>query len=114
MSDEPLLSDFPKIQCPFIRQDFKVNQEQWKKYGSRLQLREPKAYLAIDRVNPGYEWVFEDKDTFAVEKLDGTNVKLLTEGGRLVALQNRLNVIDPLQIIKGKTFKFISWVAAGV
>ncbi len=104
MSDEPILSDFPKIQCPFIRQDFKVNKEQWKKYGSRLQLREPKAYLAIDKVNPGYEWVFEDEDTFAVEKLDGTNVKLLTENGRLVALQNRLNVIDPLQIIKGKTF----------
>lgn len=104
MSEEPMLSDFPKIQCPFIRQDFKVNKEQWKKYGSRLQLREPKAYLAVDKVNPGYEWVFDDEDTFAVEKLDGTNVKLLTEGGRLVALQNRLNVIDPLQIIKGKTF----------
>ena len=28
----------------------------------------------------------------------------MTQGGRLVAVQNRLNVIDPLQIMKGKTF----------
>jgi hypothetical protein len=104
MCDEPMLSDFPKLQCPFIRQTFKVNPEQWKRYGSELQLREPNAYLAVDRITPGYEWVFEDKETFAVEKLNGSNVKLKTENGRLVALQNRLNVIDPLQIIKGNTF----------
>ena len=104
MCDEPMLSDFPKLQCPFIRQTFKVNPEQWKRYGSELQLREPNAYLAVDRITPGYEWVFEDKETFAVEKLNGSNVKLKTENGRLVALQNGLNVIDPLQIIKGNTF----------
>lgn len=103
MSETPL-TDFPKIQCPFIRQTFDVDREDWKKHGRRMQLRDPKAYLVVDRVNPGYEWVFEDEDTFAVEKLDGTNVKLKTENGRLVALQNRLNVIDPLQILKGKTF----------
>ncbi|MDF1549196.1 MAG: hypothetical protein P1P88_15325, partial [Bacteroidales bacterium] len=103
-SKEPMLTDFPKVSCPFIRQTFKVNKEQWKKFGSKLQLREPKAYLAVERINPGYEWVFEDPETIAVEKLDGTNVKLLTENGRLIALQNRKNVIDPLQIIKGKTF----------
>lgn len=98
------LSDFPKIQCPFIRQTFKVDRSQWKRHRSRLQLREPEVYLAVDRVNPGYEWVFDDPDTIAVEKLDGTNVKILTEKGRLVAVQNRLNVIDPLQVMKGKTF----------
>ncbi len=103
-ADQPMLSDFPKIHCPFIRQTYKVNKSQWKKYGSKLHLREPKAYLVVNRINPGYEWVFEDPETIAVEKLDGTNVKLLTENGRLIALQNRKNVIDPLQIIKGKTF----------
>jgi len=97
------LSDFPKIKCPFIRRDFEVNIDDWKKYGSELQLRSPKAYLVINEINPGFEWVFEDKDTFAVEKLDGTNVKVLIEDGRLVSLQNRLNIIDPLQIIKGNT-----------
>jgi len=98
------LSNFPKIHCPFIRKNFEVNKDQWKKYGRKLQLREPKVYLATDEINPGYDWVFDDPNTFAVEKLDGTNVKLKTENGRLVALQNRMNVIDPLQIIKGKTF----------
>lgn len=104
MTIQPKLSDFPKMQCPLIRQTFKVDKEQWRKHGSRLQLRSPEAYLVVDRVNPGFEWVFEDEETIAVEKLDGTNVKLLTEDGRLIALQNRLNVIDPLQIIKGRTF----------
>lgn len=68
-------------------------------------LREPTAYLVIDKVNPGYEWVFDDPDTFAVEKLDGTNVKLRTEGGFLLELQNRLNIIavNPPQIVKGNT-----------
>lgn len=104
MEQKPILTDFPKLQCPFIRQTFKVNEEQWKSHGSALKLREPEVYLVVNRVNPGYEWVFEDKETFAVEKLDGMNVKILTEKGRLIAVQNRLNVIDPLQIIKGKTF----------
>lgn len=104
MEEQPLLTDFPKLHCPFIRQTFKVDVEQWRKHGARIGLRSPEAYLVVDRVAPDYEWVFEDPDTFAVEKLNGTNVKILTQGGRLIALQNRLNVIDPLQIIKGKTF----------
>jgi len=98
------LTDFPKIQCPFIRKDFFVNEGDWKKHGRKLQLRSPKAYLVVNEINPGYEWVIDDPNTFAVEKLDGTNIKLKTENGRLVSLMNRKNVIDPLQIIKGKTF----------
>jgi len=98
------LSNYPKIYCPFIRKDFDVNEDQWEKFGLKFQLRTSKAYLVVDEVNPGYEWVFEDKDTFAVEKLDGTNIKLRTERGRLTNLQNRLNIIDPLQIVKGKSF----------
>ncbi|MFH1259692.1 MAG: hypothetical protein ABII74_07790 [Elusimicrobiota bacterium] len=99
-----ILSDFPKLQCPFVRQTFKINKDHFKERGSRFNLRAPEVYLVVDRVNPDYEWVFEDSETFAVEKLNGTNVKLKTEKGRLVALQNRKNVIDPLQIVKGKTF----------
>ena len=98
------LTDFPKIKCPFIRRDFKVNEEQWREHGHSLQLRTPNAYLVIDQVSPDYEWVFDDPDTIAVEKLNGTNIKLLTENGRLIVLMNRKNIIDPLQIIKGKTF----------
>ena len=92
------LTDFPKIECPFKRKNFKVNLEDWKKHGRRLQVREPKLYLVIDEVNSGFEWVFNDPNTFAVEKLDGTNVKLKTQSGRLISMY------DPLQIIKGKTF----------
>lgn len=99
-----LLTDFPKILCPFIRQTFEVNKEHFKRHGSAYELREPRVYLVVNKVTPGYEWVFEDPDTFAVEKLNGTNIKLKTEKGRLVALQNRKNVLDPLQIIGGKNF----------
>ena len=102
--DKPTMSDFPKLRCPFIRQTFKINPEQWKKFGRKMGVRSPEVYLAVDRLNPGYEWVFEDSETFAVEKLNGSNVKIRTEKGRLVAVQNRLNVIDPLQVFKGKTF----------
>ena len=101
---QPTLSDFPKLQCPFLRQTFKVDREQWAKGGAAMGLRSPEAYLVVNRINPGYEWVFDDPTTFAVEKLNGTNVKIKTEKGRLVAVQNRLNVIDPLQISKGKVF----------
>lgn len=98
------LTDYPKLYCPFIRQTFRVKKEDFKKYGSKLMLRSSKVYLVVNRITPGYEWVFEDKDTIAVEKLNGTNIKLQTEKGRLISLQNRKNIIDPLQIIKGKTF----------
>ena len=82
----PILTDFPKLHCPFIRQTFRVDKEGWKKKGRGLNLRVPEVYLVVDQVTPEYEWVFEDEDTFAVEKLNGTNVKILTEKGRLVAV----------------------------
>lgn len=98
------LSDFPKIQCPFIRKTFPIDINDFKKHGRKLQVRSPEVYLVTDEINPGFEWVFNDPDTIAIEKLDGTNVKLKTEGGRLTALQNRKNIIDPLQLLKGKAF----------
>jgi len=98
------LSDYPKIECPFVRKTFAIDKDDHKKHGRQLQLREPSVYLVVDEVNPGYEWVFNDPDTIAIEKLDGTNVKLETENGRLKALQNRKNIIDPMQILKGKAF----------
>jgi len=99
-----MLSDFPKIHCPFVRKEFDVNIEDFKKYGNAMKLRSPKVYLVVPEINPGYEWVFESKNVIASEKLDGTNIKLETEKGRLINLQNRKNIIDPLQIIKGKSF----------
>ena len=97
------LPNFPKLHCPFVRFAFNVNVEDWEKHGRELQLRSPEAYLVVDEINPGYEWVFDDPDTFAVEKLNGTNLAILTEKGRLLAVQNRKNVLDILQIIKGQS-----------
>lgn len=97
------LTDSPKLHCPFIRQTFKVGRDDFQRRGRALHLRKPEVYLVVNRINPGYEWVFNDPDTFAVEKLDGTNIKIKTENGRLIAFQNRKNVIDPLQIISGST-----------
>ena len=77
-----ILTDFPKLYCPFVRRSFPVSKEQFKKDGSKYGLRSPEVYLVVDRVNPGYEWVFDDPDTFAVEKLNGSNVKLKTGKGR--------------------------------
>ena len=88
------LTNYPKIECPFVRKTYKVNKEDWKKHGRKLQLRLPSVRLVTSEITPDFNWVFEDPDTIAVEKLDGTNVKLLTENGRLVSLYNRKNPID--------------------
>ena len=79
------IKDMPKLESPFVRE--RINNK----------------YIVTNKIAEGYEWVFEDENTIAVEKLDGSNVKLLTKDGRLVKIQNRKNVIDPLQIIKGQT-----------
>ena len=49
------LSDFPKLECPFVRKTFEVNKEQWEKRGAPLGLREPEVYLVVNEINPGYE-----------------------------------------------------------
>lgn len=108
------MSDFPKIECPFMRKEFRVNIDQWKKFGPSLGMRSPHAYLVVNEVNPGYEWVFEDPETFCVEKLDGTNVKILVEDGRIVSAQNRKNVIDRLRFANGQPFLLEALAKAGV
>ena len=82
-----LMTNFPKVHCPFIRQRITK-----------------KRYLVTEEVNPGYEWVFDDPDTFAVEKLDGTNVKVKTEGGKIVAIQNRKTPIEMGSMDKGHLY----------
>lgn len=101
---QPLL-DFPKLHCPFVRKTYEANVDDWRQYGRALEMRAPNVRIVLDQINPGYEWVFNDPNTFAVEKLNGTNVQLVVEKGRLVYIQNRAgNIIDPLQVIAGKTF----------
>lgn len=99
-----MFQDFTKLECPFVRKTYQVNKEHWEAHGSKLQLRSPEVYLVTPQINPGYEWVLEHPDTFACEKLDGTNVGLRTEKGRLMEVQNRANPIDLLQVMRGPTF----------
>ncbi len=92
------LTNFPKIECPFIRDYEKVDE----KVARQLKSHRKTLYLATNEINPGYEWVFDDPDTIAIEKLDGTNVKLKTLGDRLITVQNRKNVVDVLKIVKNE------------
>jgi len=63
-------SDFPKIECPLIRERGKVT----------------------NQINPGYEWVFNRSGDIEIsEKIDGTNVSLVIRNRELVAYTNRTN-----------------------
>ncbi len=65
------VKDFPKLGSPFIRQE--INGE----------------YVLTPKINPDYEWAFEDKITFAVDKLDGTNVCVRIKNGQVSQVFNR-------------------------
>lgn len=65
--------DMPKLESPFVR-----------KYSG-------KRYLVTSEINPGYNWVFDDPETIALEKLDGTNVSLYIEDGTIKQIWNRKN-----------------------
>lgn len=61
----------PKIQCPFVRKE--INGQ----------------YVATPEITEGYEWVFEDDSVMAIEKLDGTNVSIIIENGKITRIFNR-------------------------
>jgi len=92
--ENEMMSDFPKLQCPFVRKEYEVNVDHWKMHGHAMKLRTPVAYLVTNEIQAGYEWVLDDPHTIAVEKLDGTNVKVKVRRKRIVAVQNRLNRVD--------------------
>ncbi|MEE9214805.1 MAG: RNA ligase family protein [Thermodesulfobacteriota bacterium] len=63
--------DMPKLLSPFKRE--------WR----------DSIYVVTPTIEEGYNWVFEDPTVMAVEKLDGTNVSVVMNGGQLVGLWNR-------------------------
>ncbi len=63
--------DMPKLESPFIRKE--INGK----------------YILTPDITPGYEWVFEDSQTMAIEKLDGTNVSIYIQDGNITAIWNR-------------------------
>lgn len=65
----------PKLESPFIRA------------GDN--------HLVTPEINPDYAWVFEDESVTCQEKLDGTNVSIVIENGKLARVFNRENEMNP-------------------
>ena len=72
MVDKDIIN-FPKIQCPFVRQDI---DGKWK---------------VTDKITPYFDWVFKDDGVIATDKLDGTNICCIFEQGILQCVDNRTN-----------------------
>jgi len=66
------IRDMPKLKSPFVR-----------------VLNEKNEYVATDKIEEGYEWVFEDESVMAIEKLHGTNVSILIQDGIITGIWNR-------------------------
>lgn len=78
-----IIRDMPKLEAPFVR------------------VQVGKRFLVTPEINPGYEWVFEDPNVLATEKLDGTCVCVVVNGGRVTALYNRLNPVTLDALVRG-------------
>ena len=78
------LIDMPKLESPFVRKE--INGK----------------YIVTDEIAEGYEWVFKDETTMAIEKLHGTNVSILIQNGVIIGCWNRTERIPFFN--KGKRF----------
>lgn len=79
-----MVEDMPKLESPFVR------------------ARIGKQYLLTPTITEGYEWVFEDEQVKAVEKLHGTNVSIVIRDGEIKTMWNRTAAIPFFN--KGKAF----------
>jgi len=70
--EEIKIKDMPKIESPFKR-----------------KLMPNGDYTITSEVAKDCEWVFNDEDVIALEKLDGTNVSILIQDGVITAVFNR-------------------------
>lgn len=68
----------PKLHSPFVRKNINGN------------------YIVTPEIDPDYRWVFEDESVICQEKLDGTNVSIVIEDGRVTKVFNRTNEMDML------------------
>lgn len=103
MSSVELYPDFPKLLCPFERKTFKVDVQDFRRHGPKLGLRAPEVRLAMPFPNTERDmmWVFGD-ESFAVEKMHGTNLCVEIKDRRLVHIQNRKNHIDFTRVLGTK------------
>lgn len=79
----------PKIECPFVRE------------------MKDGAYVVTPKITEGFDWVFEDDSVVALEKLHGTNVSIVIDGGNVTAVFNRTERIPFIN--KGK-----DWIIKGL
>lgn len=83
------IEDMEKLYSPFVRE------------------LTDKGYIVTNKIAEGYEWVFEDESTMAIEKLHGTNVSIIVKEGTVMSIYNRTERIP--FITKGK-----SWIVRGI
>lgn len=83
---ERYIEDYPKLESPFVREE--VGND----------------YLVTDEINDEYEWVFENDDVKAVEKLHGTNVSILIEDGQITGVWNRKNRVREFSDDRGDQY----------
>ena len=83
------IKDMEKIKSPFVRKTIDG------------------FYVVTPEIEEGYEWVFEDESVMAIEKLDGTNVSVVVDGGEIKYIYNRTARIP--FFCKGK-----SWIVQGI
>jgi hypothetical protein len=84
------VNDFPKLESPFVRQI--INNK----------------YIVIPKINPNYNWIFDKNKVLASEKLDGTNVSIIIDQGKIIEIYNRKNTIGILS--NKKYFGFIDGI----
>ena len=66
-----IATDMPKLESPFVREE--IDHE----------------YILTKQIAPSYEWVFNDPEVRAIEKLNGTDVSILIKGDQIHSIWNR-------------------------
>ena len=84
-NSKEVVNDMPKLESPFVRQENKNGD-----------------YVVTPEIKEGYEWVFENDDVMAIEKLHGTNVSVIIEDGNITAVFNRKNRVPAFN--KGRQY----------
>jgi len=83
-----IIKDIQKMESPFVRKI--INNR----------------YVVTPEINPDYSWVFENPNVKCVEKLDGSNMAIVIEQGKITRIFNRKTEIpffnkDKVHLIMG-------------
>ena len=71
------IQDMPKLESPFIREIINGN------------------YIVTPKITEGCEWIFngDESEVLCTEKLDGTDVSIIIENGKITRIFNRMNEV---------------------